>query len=105
MGYHTTTHLVSVYRLGVTSAKESYAATPVITGLDVGIFPAGTDIVAVYGGESAFQLYEVYVYEAATLKNGDKLVSGTDEWIVKGVPQVFNTPHLYYQRLICEKVV
>ena len=100
-----TTHLVDVYRLAVASSKEGYGASPVITGLDVGIFPAGTDIVAVYGGESAFQLYDVYVYESATLKNGDKLKSGTDEWIIKGVPQVFSTPYLSYQRLICEKVV
>jgi hypothetical protein len=105
MGVQMTTHLVDVYRLALSSSKESYGGTAVITGLDVGIFPAGNDIVAIYGGESAYQLYEVYVYESAVLKNGDKLKSGTDEWIIQGVPQVFSTPYLSYQRLLCEKVV
>jgi hypothetical protein len=105
MGFQTTTHKVSVFRLVETAGQEEYGADPVYTGLDVGIFPASADILAVYPGEASYQLYEIFVYEPAVIKNGDKLVSGSDEWIVRGAPQVFDFPQISYQRLVGEKVV
>ncbi len=105
MGFQKITHSADVYRLTRTGDTESYHTTPVITGLECGIFPASTDILAVYPGESSFQLYECYVYEFVVLKNGDKFKALGEEWIARGVPQVFDTNHLYYQRLVLEKVV
>lgn len=105
MGYQKTTHIVDVYRLTRTGNNESYGVSPVIIGLDCGIFPASSDVLAVYPGESSFQLYECYIYETATIKNGDKFKISGDEWIVRGVPQIFDTNYLSYQRVILEKVV
>jgi hypothetical protein len=105
MGYQKITHTADVYRLTRTGDMESYAVPAVITGLRCGIFPASTDVLAVYPGESSFQLYECYIYKTVTIKNGDKFKSSGDEWIVRGVPQVFNTNYLSYQRVILEKVV
>lgn len=105
MSYHTVTHTVDIYRLTRTGNKDQYATTPVYTTIEAGIFPAGTDILAVYPAESAFALYEIYIFEPCLLKNGDKLKSGGDEWIVRGVPQVFSSMRTQYQRLIGEKVV
>jgi hypothetical protein len=99
------THLVEVYRLEKTGAKEGYGVTPVLTGLDIAIYPAGTDIAALYPGIPAFQAYEGYVYEYVSLKNGDKLKSGSEEWILQDVPQKYETDLLYYQRLALAKVV
>ena len=99
------THKVDVYHLTVTADKEGYEASPSITDLNATILPAGTEILAVYPGESSFQLYEIYVYEDVTIKNGDKVKCGTDEWIVKGAPQVFDLADVYYQKMVGEKVV
>jgi hypothetical protein len=105
MGYPTVTHTVSVYRLTRTGNKDQYSTIPVYTGIEAGIFPAGTDILAVYPAESAFALCEIFIYEPCTLKNGDKLTMGVNEWIVRGVPQVFASNRIHYQRVIGEKVV
>jgi hypothetical protein len=105
MGYQTLTHIVDVYRLTIVSGKESYALTPVRTNLDVGVFPAGPEVLAVYPGVSSYQLYDIFIYEDVTLLNGDKLKSGSDEWIVRGVPQKFSNPYISYQRIVGEKVV
>lgn len=102
---HMTTHVVDVYRLARVGDKELYDLTPIKTGLDCSIIPAGNDILAVYPGEASFALYEIYFSEVVDIKNGDKLKVGNQEWIVRGVPQVMDTPYLYYQRLVGEKVV
>src|SRR5690554_5037196 len=99
------THKVDVYRFAVSGGQDKYDSTPIITGLDVAIYPASTDILAVYPGESAYQLYEIYTREAVMLKNGDKLKVGTDEWIVRGAPREFRAPFVYYVQLVGEKVV
>lgn len=105
MGYQKITHSVSVYRLKRTGTKEQYDTTPTYTGLDIGIFPASPDILAVYPGEASFQIYEGYIYESVTLLNGDKLTYGADEYIVRGVPQIYDFNQMYYQRVMLEKKV
>jgi hypothetical protein len=105
MPFGVITDTVSVYRLARTGDNEDYGATPVLTGLDCGIFPAGTEILAVYPGQSSYALHDIYVYEVCDLKNGDKLKSGSKEYIIRGVPQVVNNRHMYYQRLVGELLV
>jgi hypothetical protein len=107
MGYLPETHNVSVYRQKATGSKSDYDTVATYTGVDCAILPAGTDILALYPGESVMQLYEVIIQEAGyTIRNGDKLVdSSGNSWIIRGVPQVFNLPHLYYQRCVGEKVI
>lgn len=97
------THTVDVYRLSLVGGKEAYGVSPVLTGIRIGIFPAGVDIQAVYPGIPAFQLYDGYTEDSSTLKNGDKLKQGSDEFIIRGTPQVFTSP-LSYQRVALEKV-
>lgn len=103
--FHLITHNVSVYRLTRNGGKEEYAATPIATGIDCGIVPASNDILAVYPGEAAYSLHEVFIYEPVGFKLGDKLVSGSEEYILRGVPQVYDNQYIYTQHLICEKVV
>src|SRR5690348_6689963 len=99
------TDTVAVYRLTRTGTKDAYGETPVVTGLDCAITPAGTDILAVYGGEPSFALFEIYFSEVVTLKNGDKLVSGSNEYIVRGVPQVVDNRYQYHTKVIGEMVL
>lgn len=78
---------------------------PIITGLDCSVTPAGTDILAVFGGQPSLSLYEIYFSEFVTLKNGDKLKSADKEYIVRGVPQVIDNRYQYYQKVIGEMVL
>ena len=105
MGFQKITHTLDVYRLIRSGNNEQYDATPVYTAIECGIFPASSDVLAVYPGESSFALFEIYIYENITLKNGDKLKVGTNEWIIRGVPQVYDTNQLFYVRAIGEQVV
>lgn len=105
MGFQKITHSVDIYRLVRSGNTEQYDSTPVYTGIECGIFPASTDILAIYPSESAFALFEIYIYETVTLKNGDKLKVGSSEWIVRGVPIVYETNQMYYTRVIGEQVV
>ncbi len=99
------THQVDVYHLVLSGDKESYEVTPSYTSLKVGIIPAGSDILAVYPGESAYSLYQMFVYDDVTIKNGDKVVGGGETFYVRGVPQVFNVLGHYHQEVVLEKVV
>jgi len=105
MGFQTLTHVVDVYRLTASGNNQAYPSSPIYTGLDCGILPLSNDILAIYPGESAYALYEIYFYEVLDIKNGDKLKSGGSEWIVRGVPQVVDTHYIYYQKVLGEKVV
>jgi hypothetical protein len=100
-----TNHTVAVYRLTRAGNKDAYAATPVITGLKCAIFPAGEDIVAIYGGQPSLALYEVYIAQEAVLENGDKLTSGADEYIIRGVPEVYRSAYINYLRVIAGRVL
>lgn len=103
MGYGVITHTVDVYRLTKTGNNTEYGASAVITGLDCAIYPASTDILAVYPELPAYGSFEVFVYENATLQTGDKLTSGSEEYIVRGVPEVYENNYIYFQRLLAVK--
>lgn len=107
MGYAPETHNVSVFRFKKTGSKTDYDTTPTYTGVTCAILPASTDILAVYPAESVFQLYEIHITDMSlSFRNGDKLTDlSNSEWIVRGVPQVFNLPQISYQRIVGEKVV
>jgi hypothetical protein len=99
------THTVNVHRLTKTGNNTEYGASPVISGLDCSIFPASTDTLAVYPDLPAYATYEGFTQESATLKLGDKLKVATEEFIIRGVPQVYDTNYAYYQRFVLEKVI
>lgn len=105
MGYGNITHSFDVYRLTKTGNDTEYGDTAVITDLDCGVFPASSEILAVYPDLPAYATYEVFVYEACSLQNGDKLTSGSEEYIIRGVPQVYDNNLIYYQRLVVEKTI
>lgn len=105
MGYGIITHTVDVYRLTKTGSNTEYSVSPIVTGLDCAIYPASTELLAIYPELPVYSTYEVYVYEAETLTTGDKLTtSGGDEYILRGVPQVYDNNYVYIQRIIAEKV-
>lgn len=99
------TDTVEVYRHARTGQRDAYAATPIATGLDCAIVPAGPDIVATYGGQPSLALFEVYFSESVDVKNADKLVSGSKSYIVRGVPQVVDNRYLHYTKVIGEMVL
>ncbi len=105
MNFLLITDTADLFRLTRTGGKEQYGATPVRTGLKCQIMPASADILAVFPGEPSYQLYEIFTYDMDLIKNGDKLKSGTTEYIVRGVPRVVNTSELKYQQLVGEKVI
>lgn len=99
-------YTVDVYRFIENASKEQYGNTPAITNLEVCILPMDAAMAALAGsGESAFQMYDVYIYTDAVIHSGDKLISGTDEWIVKGVPQKFTSLLQTYSHVQAVKVI
>lgn len=98
-----TTNLCDVYHLTIVGSTDIYNDTPDITGLDMGIFPAGTNILAIYPGQPSFALYELFTEEVCTLVNGDKIVSDSDTWIVRGDAQIFDNDYGYYIHCVGEK--
>lgn len=100
------TDSVDIYRLEKTGNTKAYGVAAVYTRVECGIFPAGTDILAVYPSIDAFQLHEVFIHEDVDLKNGDKLITqGNKEYIVQGVPQKFDTRYLFFTRVVGQLVV
>ena len=105
MNFLLITDTCDLYRLVRIGDKESYGGTPILTGLKCQIMPASSDILAVFPGEPSYQLYEIFMYSMDTIKNGDKLKSGSTEYIVRGVARTVNTSLLKYQQIVGEKVV
>lgn len=99
------TNKVDVYRFERTGNSDKYGSTPVYEGLDCQITPAGEEITAIYGGNLAYQLHEIYFTEEVTLQNGDKLKGGGREFIVREAPERYETPFLSHTRVIVEEVV
>jgi hypothetical protein len=100
MPHPTITHTCDVYRLTRTGTKDAYGATPVITGLDVSIIPASPEIVAIYGGQPSYALYEIYTHETVSFKTGDKLAADGKEWIVSQVPQQVDNRYISFTRVV-----
>lgn len=98
-------HTCAVYRLERSGSLDAYGATPVRAAVPFQILPAGPDILAVYGGQPSFALYECWTGQPVDLRNGDKLVSGGRTWIVRGEPQVVDDPLLRYVRVIGQEEV
>ena len=99
------TDTASVYRLERTGSKEAYGASPVVSGLDCQITPASSDILAIYGGNPGYALYQIFFTENVTLKPGDKLVSNDIEYIVKDVPMRNENRLLSFTKVVAEVVV
>jgi hypothetical protein len=94
-----------IYRLERSGNTGAYGGDPVYEAIPFQILPAGPEILAVYGGQPSFALYECWTGKTVTLKNGDKLVAGDRAWIVRGEPQVVADPLLAYVRVIGQEVV
>lgn len=105
MAHPTITHTVDVYRRTRTGYKDAFAEDPILTGLDVSVVPASTDLIAVYGGGETFALSEIYTTEKVELKNGDKLTDGTRTWLVKGAPFNVDNHLMAYTMVVGQEVV
>lgn len=99
------TNIVSIFTFKLVSGKQTYDTVATYIDKSVAIQPAGNDTLMTYPGIPAYQAFDIYVFEPLTLHTGDKFKQGTDEWIVKGVPQVYDLPFIYYQKVAAEKVV
>lgn len=100
------THTVDVYRLVRTGATETYGVTPVITGLGMGITPAGTDLLVAYPDLPAYAAYDGYYEDSSvSFKIGDKLTDGITSWIVRGTPEIYSSPFGWAAHLALEVVV
>jgi len=91
----------------VTAADATdYEAASSITNLNATIYPAGNNIIMAYPGIAEYQLYEMMVWnDPVDIRNGDKFVSGSDSWIVQGIPKVYDDGILYCLYMILVKVV
>ena len=89
-------HTCDIYRLVRVGNRDTYGDDPVYSGIAFQILPAGPEIEAVYGSGPTFSLYELYTGKDVTLKNGDRITSGDESWIIKGEPQVVTYPHVKY---------
>lgn len=101
------TNVVSVYHFKRTGSTEDYPNTADYTNVNASITPSSTDIQLTYGGESAFQIYEMYVYDMTiTFKNGDKIIDDNGAvYFVAGIPEVVNNRYLHYTHLVVRKEV
>ncbi len=107
MGYHRKNKTCDIWRLTRSGDNENYGTEPIYTSIDMSIFPASNNILAIYPGEPSMQLYEIFIYDYVTLLNGDKFVETTtsQEWILRGVPRVFDTLRSYFQQCVGEMVI
>lgn len=100
-----TTHKFNAYRFLKSGSTEEYNATPTYQNIDCLVVPASTDIIMTYQGVPGFQLYEITTQENVELKNGDKLVSGSEEYIVKDVAQRVENVYMFYVHVVGQKKV
>lgn len=105
MPQFATNAVVDIYRLTVTEGIDEYAETPTFTNVSIAITPVDNQILAVLPGESAYQMYDGYIFSKKLIKNGDKLIDADDsEWIVRGTSYQMGI-YLTYTKLLLEKVV
>lgn len=105
MKYFQVTDTVDIYRLNSADDKEQYSQTPSYTGLKVTLVPVGNDIQTAFPGDAVYSLYQMVVYDTVDIQNGDKVVSGTGTYYVRGVPRIVNIPYIYHQEILVEMVV
>ena len=98
---------VDIYHLVRAGNDSDYEVAPSYQKVECGVFPASNDIMAIYPAQNSYQLFEIFIYENVTLKNGDKLISflNNKEYIVRGVPQVHDTNLMFYTKVVGEQVV
>lgn len=100
-----TTHKFSVYRYLKTDNTEEYNSESIYANVDTFVIPASTEIIMTYQGIPGNQLFEGTTQESITLQNGDKLVQGSEVYIIKDTPQVVDNNYLFYIKLVLQKVV
>lgn len=105
MGYFQITHKVNIHRFKVVAGKEAYDTTPTYSNIEAAIQPSGPDTMTIYPSIDAYQLFDIFIFDNLTIKTGDKLVSGSDSWIVRGVPQAMSTPYVSYLKIAGEKII
>ncbi len=100
------TDVVSIYQQQRAGNTESYQSTPTYTSVNVCISPTGTDIQPDYGDVAAFQLFEIFLYDATLiLHNADKIVTANGTaYILDGKPFVVNNLGLSYIRVLGKQI-
>jgi len=99
------TNTFSVYRLKRTLNVEVYDTTPTYTGVEAQVTPADNEILALYPDVPAAQLFDCFIFINSLIKNGDKLIDGSEEFIVRGVAFSIDGPLMTYQRLAVQKKI
>lgn len=100
-----TNNTLDFYRYELTGDKEAYGTTPVFENIPAGVYPVGNEILAVLPGESAYQMYDCFIFAKLAIKNGDKAKDPEGfEWIVRGVSYQMGS-YLTFTKLLLEMVV
>ena len=100
-----TNETLDFYRFEATGDKLTYGTDPIFENIPAGVYPVGTEILAVLPGESAYQLYDCFIFSKLAIKNGDKAKDPDGiEWIVKGVSYQMSS-YQTYTKLLLEMVV
>lgn len=98
------THTVSIAHLTTAAGVDKHETSPSITGAQVTIVPAGPEILAIYPGQMSYQTYSMYVYQNIDIRNGDKVTSGSDSWIVRNAPAPYKAWGYEVTEVVLEKV-
>ena len=97
------THTVNIYRYIKSASLDVHSGSALYEAVAATIVPAGADIAAMYG-QPAHAMYTIYMYQSKELLPGDKVVSGSDTWYVKGAGQIFNSYGLTVTESVLQKV-
>ncbi len=100
-----TTHKFDIFRFLKTGDTEVYNATATYMNIDCTVVPASTDIIMTFPGVPGYQLYEITTQENVDLKNGDKLVSGSEEYIVRDTPQKVDNNYMFFTKIVGERKI
>lgn len=98
------TDSINVYRITRVGNTESYGVSPILSGIDAQITPAGNDILALYPDVPVVQLFDCFIFQNDEIKNGDKFVSGAKSWIVRGVSYKIDGPLMIFQRIALQQI-
>jgi hypothetical protein len=100
------TDVVSIYKQIRTGNKEAYAATPAYTNVNSCISPTGTDIQPSEGGIASYQLFEIFIWDTTVqISNGDKLVSGSTNYLVTGSPNTYSNRYVQGIRTLAKVII
>lgn len=100
----TITHTIDIAHLTTASGIDKHETTASITGVPATIVPAGPEILSIYPGQMTYQMFSMYLYKNIDIRNGDKVTSGSDSWIVRNAPSPYKAWGHEVTEVVLEKV-